>query len=397
MTKRKRRETKAKPTEHQPQDQRHEHQKKQKQLEKEEQHSRRCRLPACKSYIAADKRPMRSVSTSTHTLSQMKRIFTRDGFICVRQLVPTSAVTKARNFVLDALRHDGFVDPASRDTISSNNNNDSVTVTSPNLLRRRDIAFSPAVAGATMHLNIVELIAVLLEDTSTNNDDSNNAMVSQFPPPNPDFPAVSQVPHAWLRAVGHGQSTGPHVDRVYLGAGSQNVLTVWMPLTRVDIARGALCVAPTSHTGSAFARLRDEYGSVPAGKDGTVSGWVTEFPHCIASKYGIKVSGGLDDDDSNDDESICESGYECGVKNEEDLENISENNYEEDSTEHDNSEIRWVTRNFELGDVVIFGLDLLHLTLNNTTDKWRISCETRWQPTGDPYPPFFHSANPSNV
>merc|ERR1719491_2321487 len=40
----------------------------------------------------------------------------------------------------------------------------------------------------------------------------------------------------------------------------------------------------------------------------------------------------------------------------------------------------WCTADFEVGDVAIFGLNLVHQTLRNETHCFRLSCDTRWQP-----------------
>ena len=39
---------------------------------------------------------------------------------------------------------------------------------------------------------------------------------------------------------------------------------------------------------------------------------------------------------------------------------------------------QFASTDFEEGDVVILKLDTLHMTARNVTDKWRISCDTRW-------------------
>ena len=45
----------------------------------------------------------------------------------------------------------------------------------------------------------------------------------------------------------------------------------------------------------------------------------------------------------------------------------------------------WVTENFKMGDCVILSMDTLHMSTTNTTDKYRISCDTRWQPVAEPH------------
>lgn len=45
----------------------------------------------------------------------------------------------------------------------------------------------------------------------------------------------------------------------------------------------------------------------------------------------------------------------------------------------------WVTEDFKMGDCVILPMDTLHMSTTNTTDRYRISCDTRWQPAADPH------------
>ncbi|KAJ3379933.1 hypothetical protein HDU84_006275 [Entophlyctis sp. JEL0112] len=275
---------------------------------------------------------------SKTNISELKTSLERDGFVCIRGLVPRKTVKEARDFVLSCLSSQGHIcHEKSPEAICYNGK-------SPNLLERHDVAFSEQVTSATNHPNVTDLIASLLSDTPLKRHNVGCLSASKPPPPDPTHTSITQIPISWLRAVSTDECTGPHMDRVYLGAGSQNILTVWMPLTDVPISRGSMCMARRSHKSPELERLRAEYGSVPAGRDGTSSGWVTEYPDKIEEMYGAAPGA-----------------------------------------------IEWVTRDFAMGDVVVFGLDVLHMTLNNTTRLWRVSCETRWQPTDDPYPPFFHT------
>ena len=45
---------------------------------------------------------------------------------------------------------------------------------------------------------------------------------------------------------------------------------------------------------------------------------------------------------------------------------------------------KWKTTDFEIGDVIIFTMRTLHCTTKNLTRQWRISCDVRFQPAGDP-------------
>ena len=45
---------------------------------------------------------------------------------------------------------------------------------------------------------------------------------------------------------------------------------------------------------------------------------------------------------------------------------------------------QWKTADFRAGDVLLFGMQTVHMSTTNTTDQVRISCDVRWQPAADP-------------
>lgn len=141
--------------------------------------------------------------------------------------------------------------------------------------------------------------------------------------------------YKWLRAVARGEFTGAHTDRVYVGAGSQRLLTVWLPLGEVGPEQGAMRVLKGSHKLEGLQELRDGYGKGRVGRDGTRSGWIE------ADQLPV----------------LRESGA------------------------------NWVTTRFRPGDICVLGLDTVHMTGPNTTERLRISCDTRWQPAEDPSDP----------
>ncbi|RKO85063.1 hypothetical protein BDK51DRAFT_25517 [Blyttiomyces helicus] len=125
------------------------------------------------------------------------------------------------------------------------------------------------------------------------------------------------------------------MDRVYLPR-ADRLLTAWIPLGRVTTSDGAMTVAVGSHRSAPFAALRSSYGRTkPA--DGTRGGWIADDPNDIETLHGT-------------------------------------------------GKIEWASADFEPGDVCVLGVDLLHMTSNNTTDRWRISCDTRWLPVGSRSP-----------
>lgn len=50
---------------------------------------------------------------------------------------------------------------------------------------------------------------------------------------------------------------------------------------------------------------------------------------------------------------------------------------------------QWKTENFKAGDIMVFTMRTLHMSATNTTNKVRISCDTRWQPNDEPIDPRY--------
>ncbi len=128
----------------------------------------------------------------------------------------------------------------------------------------------------------------------------------------------------WLRAVGSRAGTGAHCDSVYMGRGSQNVCTVWIPFGDVRVEQGTLTVCEASHRLEAFRRIHQMYGQLDVDRDCVAdTGWFTDEP--------LELDG------------------------------------------------QWRTADFAAGDVVLFGLRTLHAATSNLGDDLRISCDVRFQ------------------
>jgi hypothetical protein len=141
---------------------------------------------------------------------------------------------------------------------------------------------------------------------------------------------VRTFDYKWLRAVANEEFTGCHYDVVYMGRGSQRLHTCWLPIADLPVAQGTLCVCVGSHNLPGFAKLRDTYGKMDVDRD-LVDGWFSSDPREITAKFG---------------------GY-------------------------------WATTDFRAGDMLAFGLYTMHASTTNLTDRWRLSCDVRFQPAAD--------------
>ena len=147
--------------------------------------------------------------------------------------------------------------------------------------------------------------------------------------------------YKWLRAVGNEKFTGSHFDVVYMGRGSRNVNTVWIPMGDIPIEHGTLAICEGSHRAPEFERLRATYGQMDVDRD-NIQGWFSENPEEILDKFG-------------------------GT---------------------------WLTTDFKPGDILTFGLYTLHASTTNTTNRFRLSCDVRFQPKSEPADERWIGSNP---
>ncbi|GGI45674.1 phytanoyl-CoA dioxygenase [Paenibacillus marchantiophytorum] len=135
--------------------------------------------------------------------------------------------------------------------------------------------------------------------------------------------------YKWPRAVGHGGNTGAHYDIVYMGRGTKNVYTMWTPFgdTSLELGTLALCLG-SQH----FDKIKQTYGEMDVDRDNVATGWFSEDPVEIVDTFGGQ----------------------------------------------------WATTTFEAGDAIIFGMYMMHASLNNTTNRYRLSADTRYQLAVEP-------------
>ncbi|MBI4555986.1 MAG: phytanoyl-CoA dioxygenase family protein [Candidatus Hydrogenedentes bacterium] len=134
--------------------------------------------------------------------------------------------------------------------------------------------------------------------------------------------------YKWIRLVAKDQFTGAHYDVVYMGRGTTNLYTCWTPFGDVGLEHGPLAICVGSHQ---FERVKLTYGQMDVDRD-HVHGWFSSDPIEIVDKFG-----GL-----------------------------------------------WATGSFSMGDALIFSMYTLHGSFNNTTDRVRISADTRYQLASEP-------------
>ncbi|HZO91144.1 MAG TPA: phytanoyl-CoA dioxygenase family protein [Chthonomonadaceae bacterium] len=134
--------------------------------------------------------------------------------------------------------------------------------------------------------------------------------------------------YKWLRVIGPGGYTGAHYDVVYMGRGTRNLYTVWTPIGDVTLDMGPLAILVGSHR---FERIKATYGQMDVDRDNT-EGWFSTDPIELVDRYGGQ----------------------------------------------------WRTTEFQMGDAILFGMFTMHASLNNVSNRFRITCDTRYQRADEP-------------
>lgn len=131
----------------------------------------------------------------------------------------------------------------------------------------------------------------------------------------------------WLRTAGPGAATGIHADVVYMGRGTHDLYTCWTPLGDVTPEMGPLVLCLGSH---AWQAVRETYGRCDVDRD-LIEGIFSRDPAELVDRFGG----------------------------------------------------RWATADFRAGDVVIQSIYLLHASLTNISNRYRLSCDNRYQRKGE--------------
>lgn len=154
---------------------------------------------------------------------------------------------------------------------------------------------------------------------------------------------VRHFDFTWLRAVSPGKGTAPHGDAVFMNRGTPRLFTAWVPLGDVDFPLGGLMVLGKSHR---LEELKEAYLS----KD--VDAFCENEEDAELFRAGGKWWNGALSEDPVDLQ------RQLGLP--------------------------WLTTEFHAGDLLTFSIHTLHCSLDNHTDRIRLSSDSRYQLASDP-------------
>jgi hypothetical protein len=157
---------------------------------------------------------------------------------------------------------------------------------------------------------------------------------------------VRHFDYTWIRAVAPGIATPPHMDIVYMGRGTKQLYTAWTPYGDVPRTMGGLMVLERSHHNQRLVngygakdvdkycenRVGAGYTKMGGGGNITPGGWLSRDPVTLRKRLGG----------------------------------------------------RWLTADYQMGDVLIFSVFLVHCSLDNVSDRIRLTSDTRYQLAAEP-------------
>ena len=154
----------------------------------------------------------------------------------------------------------------------------------------------------------------------------------------------------WHRAKTDSQETAsnPHCDIVFMGRGSHRLCTSWTPLGDIPTEMGGLIVLEGS---SHLDHVKSTYGTLD------VDRYCTNYDDAAEIEEGTKV-------------------WQDWVKN-----GAYNNNAFETRQELGG---RWLTTDYAAGDLLVFSMFTMHASMDNHTDRFRLSTDTRYQPASEP-------------
>ena len=294
-----------------------------------------------------DPKEFGSLADSSHLLgnpAQLRQKVLDDGYLYLPGFFRREDVMAARKVVTDRMMADGFLDPN-----------------------------YPAIDGVVADVTIVNAASVFRPPAGHNPDRVKAYNADDLTKQNRplldllhrgklmDFFAgylggpVLHYNYIWFRAVSPGMGTPPHCDVVYMGRGTHNLMSTWMPVGDAPFHVGGLMILENSHRQAGrlqhyLSRDVDEYCSNGPNAEKIKSGELMCEWDGILSKNPVSLREKLGG--------------------------------------------RWLTADYRAGDILIFTMRTIHASLDNQSNQVRLSVDTRYQLASEPADERFMAESP---
>ena len=166
---------------------------------------------------------------------------------------------------------------------------------------------------------------------------------------------VRHYDYTWLRAIGPGKGTNPHCDLPYMGRGTHNQMTCWVPYGDVPYELGGLMILEKSHKRldilkkyayrdvDVYCKNKKEDLAKVENGEWVFSGTLSHNPPAIRNKFGHK----------------------------------------------------WLVADYKAGDLLTFNMLTVHAALDNRVpDSLRLSSDSRYQKASEPIDERWVGENP---
>lgn len=268
---------------------------------------------------------LRDSSDAANDFEELRRRADEDGYLYMKGYLDRELVLKARSGIVERLAESGALDP-DHDPMEG--------VIKPGA----DVGFKPEFANNNEHVQRLLYSGRLVEFYR-------NFFGEE----------IRHYDFTWLRAMGPGKGTNPHCDLPYMGRGTHQHRTCWLPYGDISYELGGLMVLEGSHKrmdlleNYVFRDVDTYCENKPEQKkraeDGgwTFTGTLSHNPPVVRNKFGG----------------------------------------------------RWLTTEFEAGDFLTFGMFLVHASCDNRTEnRLRISSDSRYQRASEPIDERWVGINP---
>lgn len=157
--------------------------------------------------------------------------------------------------------------------------------------------------------------------------------------------SIRHFDYTWFRAISPGRGTPPHCDIVYMGRGTKQLYTAWVPVGDVSFEIGGLMILEQSHR---HAHKLSRY--LESDVDTYCSNLPPDSP-TAKRRNGWAKGGALTDNPVTLQKKL--GG-------------------------------RWLTAEFRAGDALVFSMQTIHASLDNQSNRFRLSSDSRYQLASEP-------------
>lgn len=268
---------------------------------------------------------LRDSSDAAHDFEELRRRAAEDGYLFMKNYLDCDRVLTARQSIVNRLADAGVLNPEFEPM-------DGV------LLPGVTAGFKPEFANNNEQVRDVLYSGKLVEFYR-------NLFAEE----------IRHYDFTWLRAMGPGRGTNPHCDLPYMGRGTHQHMTCWIPHGDISFDLGGLLILEGSHRRmdllenyvfrdvDAFCENKPEQKQRAEDGGWTFTGTLSHNPPVVRNKFGG----------------------------------------------------RWLTAEFEAGDFLTFGMFLVHASCDNrTADRLRISSDSRYQRASEPIDERWVGINP---